>query len=306
MPTFVDPIRFKSGSTDTLFGSTGGLVGGYGTPPSTSAYTIAGTTATQALTNKTLNAGTSPSTATHTLVGTTAAQALTNKTINNITITDPGSSATLTISSGGTLEAIGAFQHKFTSTANSAVTIPPSTDAFLMWTTELDGKITAKTSQINVLGVAVWPSTAAHTLVGTTATQSLYNKTLYGNFYPTEAIAYSDTLATTMTNYGIATMTHSTISTGPMVVTMANPIAGIEKTIILAASTVASSNYWKVVLGATTDVTLLDSTGGSTTRALLFDSSTITGIQVVALRGVSSNNWLEIAKYSTAITGATT
>ena len=182
MPTFVDPIRFKSGSTDILFGSTAGLVGGYGTPPSTSAYTIA----------------------------------------------------------------------------------------------------------------------------GTTTTQDLYNKTLYGAFAPVENVAYSTLLTSTMCNYGVSIMTHSTVSSGPMVVTMAAPVVGCEKTIVLAASTAASSNYWKVILGASTAVTLIDSAGLSTSRAIRFDSSTILGIQAVALRGVSTATWLLMQNYSTAVTASAT
>jgi len=229
-----------------------------------------------------------PTTGAQTLVNTTGIQALTNKTINNITITDPGTAATLTVTSGGTLEAIGAFQHKFTAAANSAVTIPSATDATLMWTTELDGKITAKTSQINPLGVATWPSTAAHTLVSTTDTQTLSGKTIV-NAIETLTASSGGVTPSTMTAYGIARVNVAVgdPSTSPLLASLAAPIAGVEKTIIFA-TTVAYVNTLDVDLGIGVGVAHLT----NTTDARFIGFSTLaTEWQAVTLIGLSTALW---------------
>ena len=90
-----------------------------------------------------------PSTVAHTLVDTTTTQSMTGKTVNNITITNPGTAATLNISSGGILGTTGAFQAMFAVSANSKVTLPASTLAVLMWTTDAAAQVNAPTTQLN-------------------------------------------------------------------------------------------------------------------------------------------------------------
>lgn len=227
---------------------------------------------------------TAPSAAAWTGVGTTATQSLTNKTINNITITDPGTAATLTISSGGTLETAGAFQHKFTAAANSAVTMPSATDATLMWTTETVGQITAKTSQINVLGVITWASTVANTQVDTTTPQTLSNKT-YVNFLETIVATSSGLVPSSMTAYGISYVSYGgDYTTSPRTATLANPIIGVEKTIIIA-STVAVANPIEIYLGANTVV------GGSSDQRYIFFSTLAEEWQAISLVGITTAQW---------------
>ena len=262
MTKLVDQLLMKTGSTDVLIGSsTGGLYHQGVELPGSSLMSP-------------LKSITWPSTSAQTLVNTTSVQALTNKTINNIVVTDPGTAATLPISSGGTLEAIGSFQHKFTAAANSAVTLPSATDALLMWTTEAAGKITAPTSQINVLGVAVWPSTAAHTLVATTVTQDLTNKTLNAGISPSTvahtlvASTVAQTLenktfslgvgktvqgvastAAAMANYGIWSVT-SAAAGGVNAYTLAAPSAGVGVE-IYNAGVANSSDFARIYTGST-------------------------------------------------------
>lgn len=243
------------------------------------------------------------STAAFTVVDTTTVQALTNKTINNITITDPGSAATLTITSGGTLEAIGAFQHKFTSTANSAVTLPAATDAMLMWTTEASAKITAPTSQINVLGVAVWPSTAAHTIVATTAAQTLENKTLGAG---TISNVETGSTAANLVNYGVSLLAYS--SDAGKAYTLAAPAAGVGKTVILN-TTVApdTTGVFSSVYTGSTAIFIMDN---STAYAPKLYAGFGPPYSIVELVGVTTALWgvrnaYGNAKFSTSATFST-
>lgn len=252
-----------------------------------------------------------PSTVATTLVDTTTTQELINKTINNITVTDPTSDAagTLTIADGGTLATAGAFQHKFTSTANSAVTLPAATDAMLMWTTEASAKITAPTSQINVLGVAVWPSTAAHTLVATTVTQDLTNKTLNAGSSPSTAThtLVASTVAQTLehktfglgsgetiqgaastsaniSNYGVWSVT-SAAAGGVNAYTLAAPTAGVGVSIYNAG--VANSSDFARIYSGSTATFFYASDGVAALYAKLQ-----TKYASISLVGVSTAEWI--------------
>ena len=194
----------------------------------------------------------------------------------------------ITLSSGGTVDFGGAFQHKFTSTANSAVTLPAATDATMMWTTEVSGKITAPTSQINVLGVVTWPSTAAQTLVNTTDVQTLTNKTIV-NTVETLTASSGGVTPSTAVAYGITRVSVAAgdPSTSPLLVTLAAPIAGVEKTIIFE-TTAAYINTLDVDLGAGVGVGHVT---GSTTARFIGFSTLATEFQAVTLVGLSTALW---------------
>lgn len=272
---FVSPIRVKNGSTDiTIASSTGGLYQqGVALPDSTQLGP--------------LSVVTWPTTAAQTLVNTTSVQSLTNKTVNNITITDPGSAATLTITSGGTLEAIGAFQHKFTSTADSAVIIPPATDALLMWTTEADGKITAKTSQINVLGTVVWPTTSAQTLVNTTDAQTLFGKVTSSGCGMSVALA--STANADVPTHGVV---YFVATTAPQAYTLPLPQAQGSRLVLWAQT----CNTTDTITLATTAANLVD----TAYQTIVFNTAN----QYLELVGLTTTlGWLVLEAGSTAGTG---
>ena len=308
MPKLIDPIYMKTGSTDVLIGSsTGGLYQeGVALPHSTQLGPLALVTW--------------PTTAAQTLVNTTSVQSLTNKTVNNITITDPGSAATLTISSGGTLEAFGAFQHKFTAAANSAVTLPSATDALLMWTTEASGKITAKTSDINVIGVITWPSTTAFTVAGTTAIQGLTNKTLNGGSSPSTTVhtlvsttdaqtlqnktlglgtvqnTETGSTATSLVNYGVSLLSYS--SDAGNAYTLSAPALGVRKVLALQTTAVPdTTGIFSSVYTGSTAIFIMDN---STTYAPKLYAGFGPPYARIELEGHSTALWGVVSAYGNA------
>ena len=199
----------------------------------------------------------------------------------------------MTLSSGGTVDFSGAFQHKFTSTAASAVTLPAATDAVLMWTTEVAGKITAPTSQINVLGVAVWPSTAAHTLVATTVTQNLTNKTLGAG---TVANVETGSTATGLVNYGVSLLAYS--SDAGKAYTLAAPAVGINKTVVLNTTAVPdTTGVFSSVYTGSTAIFIMDN---STTYAPKLYAGFGPPYSLVELVGVTTALWGIKAAYGNA------
>jgi len=276
MPRLVDALYMKTGTTDVLIGSsTGGLYQQGVALPNSSQLGPLGSV-------------TWPTTAAQTLVNTTSVQSLTNKTINNITITDPGSTggATLTLSSGLTFAVTGvSLGVILESTANCHVLLPPTTDANarLLYSTNDGQNITAPSSQINVLGVVTWPSTAAQTLVNTTGSQTLYGKVTSSGCgmavalastadaaIPTHGVVYF-VATTTPQAYDLPlpqaqgsplvlwAQTCNTTDTITLTCTAANLIDGINKTIVFN-----TANQYVELVGLSTTLGWLTLTAGST------------------------------------------
>ena len=166
---------------------------------------------------------------------------------------------------------------------NNFANLTFSTEGKVLYTTQANVNVTAPTSQINVLGVVTWPSTAAHTLVATTVTQDLTNKTLNAGSSPSTAshtlvattvaqtlenktlgantVRYTETgsTAANLVNYGVSLLPYSTDSN---TYTLAAPAVGVEKILAMQSVSVpdATAKFAAVYTGSTATLIMDNST----------------------------------------------
>jgi uncharacterized membrane protein len=149
--------------------------------------------------------------------------------INKLTLTAPATSATLTLANGSSLITSGAFSQTLTATAATAVTLPTS-GTLISSSTALPDAVTGTPSSTTYLrGDGTWATVAAQTypgagiavstgsawttsltapsgtIVGTTDTQTLTNKTLTGYTETVYALATSGSIALNPANGTIQT-----------------------------------------------------------------------------------------------------
>ena len=137
-------------------------------------------------------------------------------------------------------------------------------------------------------GFASLPSTVAHTLVSTTDVQTLTNKTI-DNTVETLTASSGGVTPSTAVAYGITRISVAVgdPSTSPLLVTLAAPITGVEKTIIFE-TTAAYINTLDVDLGIGVGVGHVT---GSTTARFIGFSTLATEFQAVTLIGLSTALW---------------
>lgn len=128
--------------------------------------------------------------------------------------------------------------------------------------------------------------------IGTDGT--VYVKTVPSGYVETLAWSSGGVTPSTATSYGVTyiSMTGTDPSTSPYTVSLAAPIAGIEKTIVLD-STAAWINTIDVDLGAGVGV------DGSTTNRFISFSTLATAPQSIKLVGVSTALWEVLSVNST-------
>lgn len=139
------------------------------------------------------------------------------------------------------------------------------------------------TSQIGPLSVVTWPSTVAHTLVATTVAQTLDNKTLGAGTVNYTETATSDSA---LVNYGVSLLPYTT---GAQTVTLAAPLAGVRKTLILySTAAVPDSTEIYTIVDCSTNVQVLYGSTALVTKNTIKFSVPYTAVDLI---GITTALW---------------
>ena len=248
---------------------------------STAAHTLVGTTLTQDLTNKTLNAGSSPSTATHILVATTVAQTLEHKTLSKETKL-MGDTTTVFVP----LSAIA-----FPTTGSQTLVNTTHAQTLENKTLSKETKLMGNTTTVFVpLSALAFPTTGSQTLVNTTDSQTLENKTLHAGCVFASAAGSSDDA---IPNYGL---TNISASTSPFTATLAAPLAGMLKFIHVSAAN--TSDVVTIDASTSVEIGVVGSTASYRKMAFTCKGSAM-------LLGVSTARW-DVLSIGTTLVGTAT
>lgn len=172
---------------------------------------------------------------------------------------------------------------------NFKMVFPTDCDVYVKDTSNTERQIADSFGVLYTYGVKMTPpSTVAWTAVGTTATQTLSKKTIVNDIETLTASSGGVTPSTMVAN-GISRIQVATgdPSTSPLLVYLAAPITGVEKTIMFE-TTAAYINTLDIDLGATVGVGHIT---GSTTARFIGFSTLATEFQAVTLIGLSTALW---------------
>ncbi|MFA4834904.1 MAG: hypothetical protein WC749_02365 [Dehalococcoidia bacterium] len=138
-------------------------------------------------------------------------------------------------------------------------------------------------SQMGPLAVVTWPSTVDHTLVATTVAQTLVNKTLGAGTIESLETATSDSA---LVNYGVSLLPYSTDA---QTVTLAAPLAGVRKTLVLySTSAVPDSTEIYTLVDCSTNVQVLYNSTALVTKNTIKFSVPYTAVELI---GITTALW---------------
>jgi len=133
------------------------------------------------------------------------------------------------------------------------------------------------------LAVVTWPSTVDHTLVATTVAQTLVNKTLGAGTIESLETATSDSA---LVNYGVSLLPYSTDA---QTVTLAAPLAGVRKTLVLySTSAVPDSTEIYTLVDCSTNVQVLYNSTALVTKNTIKFSVPYTAVELI---GITTALW---------------